>query len=54
MNILKYTKALVPLGMALIYFAEDYFGIDIPLAEGEVMMIITFLVWLLPNAKANS
>lgn len=54
MNILQYTKALVPACMAVIYFLNSYFKIEIPLGEGEVMMIITFLVWLLPNAKTPS
>lgn len=53
----QYNKALVPLAMALIYFLNTTYGIEIPLSESEVMTVLTilttFFVWLVPNKKAE-
>lgn len=55
MNILKYSKALVPLTLTIVALANAYFGTEIPIGETEAIMITglitTFVVWLVPNKK---
>lgn len=51
----QYNKAFVPLIMALIYFLNAQFGIEIPLDESTVVILIgvitSFITWLIPNKE---
>ncbi len=51
----QYNKAFVPLVMTLIYFFNAQFGIEIPLDESTVVILIgvvtSFITWLVPNKE---
>lgn len=51
----SYDKALTAIVMAVLYFVNNYTGIEIGIDEGVVNAIIValspFLVWLIPNKK---
>lgn len=53
----QYNKAFVPAIMTVIYFLNSYYGIELPIGETEVIILLgtitSFLTWLIPNGKAE-
>lgn len=51
----QYNKAFVPLFMAIIYFVNAHYGVEVPLDEVTVTLVwgavTSFLTWLIPNTK---
>ena len=52
-NLGRYNKALVPLTMAVVYFLNSRYGVEIPLDEATAntiwMTVGAFLTFLIPN-----
>ena len=53
--IAQYNKALVPVTMAVVYYLNTKYGIDIPIKESDAaiiwMTISGFITWVVPNKK---
>lgn len=53
--IAQYNKALVPVTMAVVYYLNTKYGIDIPIKESDAviiwMTISGFITWAVPNKK---
>lgn len=53
----KYNKFLIALTMAILYFLQDYTGVELPIGEAEVamfwMVITSLFVYLVPNMKGD-
>lgn len=54
----QYNKFLVALTMAILYWFQGYYGVELPIGEMEVsmfwMFITSVLVYLIPNTKKDS
>lgn len=59
MTILKwlgqYNKFLIAFTMALLYWLQGYFGVELPVGETEVtmfwMFVTSILVYIIPNMR---
>jgi len=53
--IAQYNKALVPVTMAVVYYLNTKYGIDIPIKESDAvviwMTISGIITWAVPNKK---
>jgi hypothetical protein len=53
----QYNKFLVAMTMALVYFLQDYYQVELPVDQTTVesfwMFISAILVFLVPNGKAE-
>jgi len=49
----KYNKALVAVVMALVYFINQKYGVELPFNEAEANLLVglltSILVWAIPN-----
>lgn len=53
----SYNKFLVALTMAVLYWLQGYYGVELPISEAEVSMfwmtITSILVYVIPNIKKD-